>query len=482
MNKTFNTGLLTAAAAVAFSATAFGAELSNIPEGAISDVAVDRAGNSLVVRMTVHPDAFPKKSNREVWLRPAIEGNGHTLALDSVLVAGRTRYYQHLRGNSGSNPAEILRSGAKEAYEYSVAVPYEQWMELSQLNVTGRVVGCAGCTKADGITTLYDGPLMTMDYREKTLEPVMVYVSPAKEIVKSRDISKESYIDFPVNKTEIYPDYRRNPEELADIRRTIDEIQSDEDITITSVDFTGYASPEGPYAFNEKLAKGRTQALLDYVNRYFQFPRTTLHYSWVAEDWEGLEKKVREMDGLNDKEALLKLIADTSLAPDVKDQRMKKEFPEDYFTLLSKVYPSLRHTDYKVSYTVRNFTDLEQIRVLIGTAPQKLSLDEIYTYARTLDRGSQEYQDVMDIAVRMYPDDPVANLNAAATAASKGDTAKAKAYLSKAPATPEAVYTQAVIAVKEGDIAGARPLLQQAARDGIKEAAALLNQIDEYGL
>ena len=212
MNKIFNTGLLTAAAAVAYSATAFGAELSNIPEGAISDVAVDRAGNSLVVRMTVHPDAFPKKSNREVWLRPAIEGNGHTLALDSVLVAGRTRYYQHLRGNSGSNPAEILRSGSKEAYEYSVAVPYEQWMELSQLNVTGRVVGCAGCTKADGITTLYDGPLMTMDYREKTLEPVMVYVSPAKEIVKSRDISKESYIDFPVNKTEIYPDYRRNPE------------------------------------------------------------------------------------------------------------------------------------------------------------------------------------------------------------------------------------------------------------------------------
>ena len=73
-------------------------------------------------------------------------------------------------------------------------------------------------------------------------------------------------------------------------------------------------------------------------------------------------------------------------------------------------------------------------------------------------------------------------LNAAATAASKGDTAKAKSYLSKAPATPEAVYTQAVIAVKEGDIAGARPLLQQAARGGIKEASALLNQIDEYGL
>lgn len=479
MNRLFTT----VAAAVAFSATAIGAELTNIPEGAISDVAVDRAGNTLVVRMTVHPDAFPKKANREVWLRPAIEAGGHSLTLDSVLVAGRTRYYQHLRGNAGAAPAEILRSGSKEAYEYSVTVPYGEWMEYSRLNVTGRVVGCAACTKADNITTLYGGPLLTMDYREKTLTPLMVYVAPPEEKDgKIHDVSKEAYIDFPVSKTEIYPDYRRNPQELDDIRRTIDEIQSDEDITITSVDFTGYASPEGPYSLNEKLAKGRTESLMDYVYRLFDFPRSTLHYSWVAEDWEGLKKKVEGMDGLQNKEQLLELISDTTLEPDVKDQRMKKEFPDDYFILLSKVYPTLRHTSYSVSYKIRSFTDVEKIKVLIGTAPQKLSLEEIYMYANTLDHGSQEFQDVMDIAVRMYPDDPVANLNAAATAAQKGDIQKAKAYLQKVPASREATYTQAVIAIKEGNLEAAKPLLQKAAQAGIKEAKALQDQIKDYGL
>ncbi|MDE6511563.1 MAG: hypothetical protein K2L00_05670 [Muribaculaceae bacterium] len=480
MKKILTSGII---AVAAFSATASAAELTSIPEGAVSGVSVDRAGGTLVVRMTVHPDAFPKKSNREVWLRPAIEGAGHTLALDSVLVAGRTRYYQRLRGNAGGAPAALLRSGSRDTYEYTVSVPYERWMEYSQLDISGRVVGCAGCTRADSITTLYGGPLLTMDYRDKTLTPIMVYVAPpAEKDGKVRDVSKDAYIDFPVGKTEIYPDYRRNPQELDDIRRTIDEIQSDDDITITSVDFTGYASPEGPYALNEKLARGRTESLMDYVYRLFDFPRTTLHYSWVAEDWEGLRKKVEAMDGLSNKEALLALIADDSIAPDEKDQRLKKEFPDDYFILLSKVYPSLRHTSYSVSYRIRSFTDVEQIKALIGTAPQKLSLDEIYLYAGTLDHGSREFQDVMDIAVRMYPDDPVANLNAAATAAEKGDLKKAEAYLRKAPSGPEATYTRAVMKIKEGDIAGAKPLLQQAARAGIKEARALQDQIASFGL
>ncbi|MDE6511633.1 MAG: hypothetical protein K2L00_06035, partial [Muribaculaceae bacterium] len=126
------------AAAVAFSASVFGAELANIPDGAVTDVAVERSESQLLVRMMVHPEVFPKKSNREVWLRPTIEGAGHTLSLDSVLVAGRTRYYQHLRGNAGPARADILRSGSKETYEYTVAVPYEQWMEYSQLDITGR--------------------------------------------------------------------------------------------------------------------------------------------------------------------------------------------------------------------------------------------------------------------------------------------------------------------------------------------------------
>ena len=89
----------------------------------------------------------------------------------------------------------------------------------------------------------------------------MVYVSPTKEIVKTRNVSGEAFIDFPVGKSQILPDFRRNPAELAEIRRTIDEVRNDRDITITSLSFEGYASPEGPYATNERLGAVLGEAL-----------------------------------------------------------------------------------------------------------------------------------------------------------------------------------------------------------------------------
>ncbi len=466
---------------VALAIPAIAANITELPAGAVSDISVEKSESQLLVRMTVHPEVFPKMSNREVWLVPYIDGAGQQLRLDSVLVAGRTRYIQHERSNHSLTPGTVLlRAGSKETYEYSLTVPYSDWMEYSALGMEGRLIGCAGCGIMPLLTFADEQPIARMDYRDMTVVPVMVYVSPEREIIKTRDVSKESYIDFPVNKTQIYHDYRRNPVELAAIRHTIDEMHSDKDITINSVTFTGYASPEGPYAFNEKLAKGRTEALIDYVNKYFDFPRTALKYSWVAEDWTGLAERVRKMDNLENKEALLKLITDNSIEPDVKDARLKKEFPNDYFILLSKVYPALRHTDYKVDYTVKNFTDLQKIAMLIQTAPQKLSLDEIYLYAKTLDKGSQEFRDVMEVAVRMFPDDEVANLNAAATAVSNGDVASGRRFLAKAGNRPEATYTQAAIYVLEENYDAARPLLEKAASHGLKEATDLLNQLRDF--
>lgn len=474
MNKILSAICIVSAAASASSA----ANITELPEGAVTGVSVEKSESQLLVRMTVHPEAFPKMSNREVWLVPYIEGDGHQLRLDSVLVAGRTRYIQHKRGNNRlSENTVLLRSGSRETYEYKLTVPYSDWMANSILGMEGRLIGCAGCGILPLLSFADEQPLARMDYRDMTIVPVMVYVSPEHEIVKTREVSKESYIDFPVGKTEIYPDYRRNPDELAAIRHDIDVMQGDEDITINSVTFTGYASPEGPYAVNERLAKGRTEALLDYVKKYFSIPKDVLHYSWVAEDWAGLESRVKDMNDLQDKSALLQLVADSSLGPDVKDARLKKDFPDDYAILLSKVYPSLRHTDYKVSYTVRNFTDIEKIAILLKTAPQKLSLDEIYLYAQSLDKDSPDFRDVMEIAVRMFPNDEVANLNAAATAVTNGDYASARRYLSKVSNRPEAIYTEAVIAVRNEDYATAVPLLTQAANAGVKEAADLLSKL-----
>lgn len=468
-----------AATAVAASAYASAGSVIDWPQGAVTDINVERSESSLIVTMNVHPDVFSKKANREVWLRPTIVADADTVYLDPVLISGRTRYYQHLRLDRDADQLTMLRAGSDEVYAYQSLVPFQPWMELSDVILLGDVDGCCG----QNLDTMAAESLQSMDFRQKTLTPVMVYISPTKEIVKTRTVSGEAYIDFPVNQTQIFPDYRRNPAELAEIQRTIDQVRDDADVTITSLSFKGYASPEGPYAANERLARGRTEALIEYVRRLYAFPRSVMHSSWEAEDWAGLERRVSRMpsDELPDRDAILKVITDTSLTPDQRDAQLKKRFPQQYAYLLKNVYPSLRHSDYNVTYQIRNFTDVQEIAAIMATAPQKLSLDELFLYAKSLDKDSQEFREVMEVAVRMYPDDPEANLNAASTAVSFGDLDKARAYLVKAGGSPTAIYLSGVIEAKQGNYDAALPLLQSAAASGVAEAATLLDQLRDFG-
>ena len=70
------------------------------------------------------------------------------------------------------------------------------------------------------------------------------------------------------------------------------------------------------------------------------------------------------------------------------------------------------------------------------TQPQKLSLNEFYLVAQTYEPGSVEFNDVFETAVRMYPNDEIANLNAANSAMQRKDVENAKRYLQKGEIHP----------------------------------------------
>lgn len=441
----------------------------------VSDINVERSESNLIVKMTVDPAAVESRSNREEWLRPLITDGTDSLWLRPVVLAGRTRYYQHLRAD-GSEPDYIMmRSGKGEPYAYSQTIPYQPWMEMSRLSLVRDVDGCCG----DALQPSTTGELALLDFRPRIFEPVLVYVQPEAEAVKTREVHGSAYIDFRVNRTDIDPDYRRNPQELAEIRRTIDAVKNDRDVTITSLAVKGFASPEGSYANNERLAKGRTEALVGYVRDLYSFPAGLMSTSWEAEDWQGLIDYVRKSD-LDDRDAILAVVTDTSLAPDAREWRLKSRYPEQYKFLLAEVYPGLRHSDYSVNYTVRNYVSVDEIATVMATAPQNLSLEELFRLAQSYDKNSPEFQEVMEVAVRMYPDSPVANLNSAMTAIGRAEYDKARAYLAKAGSSPQVDYARGLIAAKEAqDYAEAVRLFEAA--QGVEEAAQAIETLRELG-
>lgn len=129
-------------------------------------------------------------------------------------------------------------------------------------------------------------------------------------------------------------------------------------------------------------------------------------------------------------------------------------------------------------YTVRGF-DVEEAARIIQTRPQKLSLNEMYLVSQLYEPGSTEFDRVFDIAVRMYPEDPTANLNAANIAIADGVYDKAEAYLDKTGELPEAIHARGVLALLRGEYDRARELLEQALALGVEEAAHNLGELEK---
>ena len=70
-----------------------------------------------------------------------------------------------------------------------------------------------------------------------------------------------------------------------------------------------------------------------------------------------------------------------------------------------------------MNYDIKNF-NVDEAKEVIKRRPQNLSLNEMFLVANTYPKGSQEFIDVFETAVRMYPDSEIANMNAATAALS----------------------------------------------------------------
>lgn len=308
-----------------------------------------------------------------------------------------------------------------------------------------------------------------------TLPPHLQWIIPEAELEKVRYLQGSAYIDFVVSTTDIRPDYRQNRRELAKILGTIDSLKADADVSMDTIYIKGSASPESPYDNNTRLAKGRTQALKDYVSQLYRFDDNFILTTYEPEDWEGLRRFV-ETSNINHRQEILDII-DSDLEPDPKEKKIKTTYPEEYRFILETCYPALRHSDYRIIYKIRTFTDIEELKRVFREAPAKLSLREFFNLSSAYEPGSEDFIKIFEVAALVYPDNETANLNAANAALLAEDLEKAEDYLSKAGDTPESIYARAYLSALRQEYRTARTLFEQAAAD--PRATPELRQVAE---
>ncbi len=440
----------------------------------VENLRMERDGAHMCIDMNLVFSDLDVESNRSVQLSPWLINGSDSIPLPTVDIHGRRRYYYNMRNNrsmmvTGKNRMVFMAREAPEQVTFHEIVPFQDWMDGATIRIQRTDNGCCGhvLLSEHGDVGLY----------QERFFPELLYIRPSALREKRRTLEGRAYIDFPVDRTVIYPEYRRNTSELAAIRATIDTIRNDADARIDSVWLKGFASPESPYSHNTELAKGRTEALRHYIQQLYRFDNVAMITDFEPEDWAGLRLAVAASN-LDHRSEILELI-DSDMEPDRKEARIKRMYPHDYQFMLDTFYPALRHTDYKVSYVIRTYHDPVEILAVMKEHPQNLSLDEFYLAASDMEPGSDEFTEVFETAVRMFPDDAVANLNAANAAIRRGDMTNAARYITKAGNSPEAMYARGAMAIRARDFETARRCLVEAKEAGLAKAAETLNELEK---
>lgn len=440
----------------------------NLQSGAVvTEAVVTRHRDSVTVSMTFNLDNIKIRRGGTVILQPRYlqTGGSQSAWLPPVEVKDRTRDIYLRRNPDEAFTDEVYCSVVKMrkqsmSIDYSVTLPYDSWMDSSHLQVAEDLCGCGEVDK---------GSLVQFPEADLSFTPQLVYVVPQAEPVKTRELSGRSYLDFRVNRTEIDPSYRKNPVELNRIIASIDTVKNDRDFTITSIEIKGYASPEGSYSSNRRLAEGRTESLKKYLIDRYGFASTTIKASSEPENWEGLVEYLKA-SSLADKDAILAHIENGPEDIDRKEREIRHKFPQSYKVILNDCYPGLRRTDYRIDYVIRSFK-LDEAKELVKTAPQRLSLEEMFAVAQTYQPGSENFNYVFDVAVRMYPGDETTNINAANALLEQGRAKEALRYLDKVKSSvPEAENARGVAYLLLKDYARAEEHIEKALEGNLDAA------------
>ena len=391
----------------------------------------------------------------------------------------------------GARNAKAMHRDMRLNHKHEAEQPYLRAKDLTADGITGQVVADLSeypwvrtepislcmLTELEGCCHVNTIDISCADLGRSmvpTRVPLLrVQLSP-DDYKKVRQLEGRAYIDFRVNKIDLDPNYRRNPQELKKIMATIDQVRGKKDVDIDRVTIHGYASPEGSYDHNAWLAENRAATLSKHIQKLYKFNQGVIGSTSTPEDWAGLRDYVAK-SSMEERAEILSII-DGGLEPDAKDAQIKRQFPQRYQQLLADVYPGLRHSDYVIQYSIRPYT-LEESRDVYRTNPEDLSFSELVALANDAGIDTEKGREIVYRAAELNPKNPRAVLLAAQTAVGQNDYALAERILPARPTDPQHAYVLGGIRKMQERYDEARALMNQALQGGVEDAQAQLEEI-----
>ena len=422
---------------------------------------------------------FPAKYfNKKVAIEatPVLRFKGGEKAYEMKAIQG-----EKVQGN-----AEVIPYEAGKTVSYMSRIPYEDAMRLSDLEID--------ITGAKGAKTVKFDPRKIGDGVIAT--ETLVVNAPAtsvgedkfQRIIKQQE---EAAIYYLINSANIRSK-EMTSEEMKKLEAYIKEAAAKENMNLNGIDVRSYASPDGAYDFNEKLANQREKSSSTFLKKQMkkgkveQYKDENFFKNFVvAEDWDGF-KKAMEESNIQDKELILRVLSMHS-DPEVREREIKN-IASAFAVVADKILPKLRRSLFVVNTELIGKSD-DELKALAKSSPAELNVEELL-YSATLFDNNNDKLAIYETCMRQFPNDwrgfndagmvqfemgniaaaqsnfnkansmsannPVVQNNLGAVALKNGDLKQAEIYFGAATGAGDEVnYNKGIVAIKSGDYAAA---------------------------
>ena len=422
---------------------------------------------------------FPAKYfNKKVAIEatPVLRFKGGEKAYEMKAIQG-----EKVQGN-----AEVIPYEAGKTVSYMSRIPYEDAMRLSDLEID--------ITGAKGAKTVKFDPRKIGDGVIAT--ETLVVNAPAtsvgedkfQRIIKQQE---EAAIYYLINSANIRSK-EMTSEEMKKLEAYIKEAAAKENMNLNGIDVRSYASPDGAYDFNEKLANQREKSSSTFLKKQMkkgkveQYKDENFFKNFVvAEDWDGF-KKAMEESNIQDKELILRVLSMHS-DPEVREREIRN-IASAFAVVADQILPKLRRSLFVVNTELIGKSD-DELKALAKSSPAELNVEELL-YSATLFDNNNDKLAIYETCMRQFPNDwrgfndagmvqfemgniaaaqsnfnkansmsannPVVQNNLGAVALKNGDLKQAEIYFGAATGAGDEVnYNKGIVAIKSGDYAAA---------------------------
>lgn len=177
----------------------------------------------------------------------------------------------------------------------------------------------------------------------------------------------------------LQPSFRKNGIRLNEFMSRLSELHADSTARLNAIDIVAYASPEGSYTLNKKLARKRADNIAAYLRGNVAFlPDTLFKVRPQGIDWNGLAAMIEASDMRYRSEVLniLRNVPETTYRNGrLVDSRLKRLMDlrggRPYNYMLTHFFPELRAAG---AYVVCDF-----VRIVPAVVPDTVSIEPVCT-------------------------------------------------------------------------------------------------------